>query len=972
MDSLSLILKIFLWWIDITPLLVFFIIILIIRHFKKMSRKLRNLENRLNQIERAGSTLLTTPVVSGENKTILAFEAKEEQRDKKEGLSELKNSKQETFYQIREAFLQKASFLKQNLQIPSLVKENWLGVTGSIACIIGVVFFGITSGLFSRPEIRVAAMVLLSMVLFGIGKKLKQVEGWSLASGIFASTAGGIILFAALGAGGIEGLRFIQSSWIALGVLCLGLGVNAYLSFKTSYQTIASLHVLLSLIALCVAPQAPVFLPLGALIASLGLFKAYKAKWDLHLLLIVLGFSLQNLIWVNGFEQTSGTHILGIACSIGIGVIAAALHYSKKYQSPKLEVLPLVAHLSNWIFCSLNIYLHAQFLAWGSLFLFSGAIAGFILANIAKKKGIAWLYQTDTTLSQVLILTAIASLHSFSIRIFDLSILGLAESILFTFIAHSQKEKVLARIGYLMQIGISLIIWSLFLYQFKQGWMSENPGSTCLRMALSAILCLGFYIYSQSKRYTLDTFSYLFLGDKASRLSYSITALSGAVYFILGYAIGSSLIFAQCLFLVGVLAIAFWRHFREDLTTNIIFLTIWIFFHVYQTVLISQGTLGLRIDYLGLLMLDSLLVFRNMCQFHLWKKNAHQIAIYALGIHGVLLTCAYSKPISLLIPALAFLGYSLLALEAARSSYMKRYGEAVMIEVQNGFLNLGFGLILIYIFGFITVYLQFEGLWNQIAIRRICESLGFVTLCYWIWFKPICIKETKIIRILGERLIDLLIGFTVLCVLAESPEIVRPFFWAVLALCLLMGIKYFQWPARLHFYSWIFLISSIAHVAFLTNSMHLPYLSYMEQFQLPLIAAIFLQFVYAYFAHSGLKNEESSKWRTFLKKQPSISVSLPIFVGIAFLFAFNFEKTLLTLLWVGLSCGYLVLGLLTRSKLSAQIAMSALVICSGRLLIFDLVQTNLSIRAVVFLGVGILMMAIGLVYKKYKDRIEIA
>ncbi|MCE5318101.1 MAG: hypothetical protein LLG04_12180, partial [Parachlamydia sp.] len=75
-------------------------------------------------------------------------------------------------------------------------------------------------------------------------------------------------------------------------------------------------------------------------------------------------------------------------------------------------------------------------------------------------------------------------------------------------------------------------------------------------------------------------------------------------------------------------------------------------------------------------------------------------------------------------------------------------------------------------------------------------------------------------------------------------------------------------------------------------------------------------------------------------------------------------------LWVGLITLYLVLGLALRSKLSIQIAMWALGLCSIRLLAFDLIQHELSVKAIVFIGVGLFMLAISAIYKKYKHRIE--
>ena len=50
--------------------------------------------------------------------------------------------------------------------------------------------------------------------------------------------------------------------------------------------------------------------------------------------------------------------------------------------------------------------------------------------------------------------------------------------------------------------------------------------------------------------------------------------------------------------------------------------------------------------------------------------------------------------------------------------------------------------------------------------------------------------------------------------------------------------------------------------------------------------------------------------------------------------------------------------------------MIALALCSGRLIVFDLMQSDLAIRALVFIGVGGLMLGISALYKKYKHRIE--
>ena len=55
----------------------------------------------------------------------------------------------ETLYETVLGDEKKEPLLNQ-FQIPSFIKDNWLGVIGAIACVIGSVFFCITSGFLSH------------------------------------------------------------------------------------------------------------------------------------------------------------------------------------------------------------------------------------------------------------------------------------------------------------------------------------------------------------------------------------------------------------------------------------------------------------------------------------------------------------------------------------------------------------------------------------------------------------------------------------------------------------------------------------------------------------------------------------------------------------------------------------------------------------------------------------------------------
>ena len=198
---------------------------------------------------------------------------------------------------------------------------------------------------------------------------------------------------------------------------------------------------------------------------------------------------------------------------------------------------------------------------------------------------------------------------------------------------------------------------------------------------------------------------------------------------------------------------------------------------------------------------------------------------------------------------------------------------------------------------------------------------------------------------------------------------------------LMLGYKNYRWPAKFYGYSWIYLLGSIVHVAFVTSDIAVLKHSFCSTHNIPAFITVTLQSVYTIFAY--LISANTVKYETLnrnmIRKKimrgifssPSLATLLPVFIGIAFFFGFNFEKTILTLIWVGLTAVYLSIGLLVRSKKTVQIATIFLVVCCIRLVVFDLVQSDLATRASVFLGVGGLMLGISILYKKYKKRIEL-
>lgn len=955
-----------------TPIFLIFCIVIFYRN-SKLSKRIQHCESLIKEIQ-----------ASSKGKPIYPPPPTEFLDEKPSSISSLAEKPLKSATKIQQNPVRK-KILKKSLKMPRIIKENWIGVFGSMALVVGAVFFGLTAEIMKLPEVRVATMIFASFLFLGISLKFKKRAEWASLCSWLNSVAGAVILFATLGAGGIEGLRFIYSPFFALTFLSCGISMNILLAFTTRSQVVASLHVILSVLAICAAPQSVVLLPIGALIASIGLLAAYRTRWDLHILLIAISFSIQNIYWTTSLKAqlSPPMHLIAICCSLAVFLVGAFVHYRRKYQSTEFKALTLVSHITNWSLLIGNIYLHAKFSNVTPVIFGALAIVGYILARIAKKKGITWLYLTDTIFAQLVTVATIATMKSFSIHPMDLGLMVLVETMIFNFVCNVQKEDPLLRFGYFLQhlsfLASFLLITDAFLFQ-----TDINEISFYLRMSTLTILGWSFHFAGMRKNFTVDNFRFVLFGDKTQKRQTSLSVLLGTLSFISVYlsAYDSSFIQLTILLVIGLS-----RKLKEDHSWNVGFICSLLLIHLFNwsQIFLSFSfldPLNFEAGFLGIVVLDAILVFGNLLQFRIWKKNIHKLVIYALGIQTLLLTCVFMEKVSSLLPGFAFLGFSILALEVSRLSFkFFKFDEDVHLKVKEGMTHIGLAFLFCFIARFVTVHLQVTPIWGGISLRWATEILGLLTILYWIVFYPRSENSGKLTQFWAARLPEVGLGFVTLCVFVEMPEAWRPSIWGLLAMGLFVGSLRYKWDQRFYIYSWLYLLASIIHIAFVTYSLTMPSLFWLDLHNIPAFIAISLQLGYFYIFYKfppRLSATQKKSFPIFLSKaisavyrQPSLSVLLPVFAGIALLFAFNFEKAILTLLWVGLICIYLLLGLVVKSKRSIQIAMAALIFCSFRLIVFDLTQSDLATRAGVFIGVGVLMLGAGFLYKKYKRRIDV-
>ncbi len=865
------------------------------------------------------------------------------------------------------------------------LRENWMGIFGSIIFVFGAVFFALTSSLMQNPLARIITLLLTSVGLLGIVYKLEKSMKWALTCGWLRAISGCIILFVALGIGGIEGLQLIHSPFYALLFLCLGIAINLYFAFKTSFQLVASLHVVLCVSSFIIAPQAFVMIPLGAIVASVGLLSSYKKRWNLHLLIIISAYTIQNTHWIFHAEDTISLffQVGAMVSSFMVASVAGWIHYSYRYQKGEVLGASIVSHICNWIFLVWNIYLYAQVCVYTPGLLAFISLIGFLSARYARSKKVEWLYVTDTIISQMILLAAIASLYVFPLDMLDLSSLALLETILFTYIHQKRGKGSIVRVGYFLQFLAFVVLAKVVAMNFHAySSLYEFP----ISIIAASFLCMGQYALVLKKGYLVDTLDFLFNTKTDSKYKVSILQVFGSILLVLAYQMGLKFYSIQIIVLLSMFVLALWRKKSEDRSLNTSFATVLVGAHVIAWMNNSSvfevgkahSILLARLSLLGIVLLDAVLVFGDFLTIKLSKVKFHSIVICVLGLTLTLFSYVFIKNINTLFPGLFFLGISLLALELGRSKlrYLSMASD-IKHKIQIGMIYLGFGFLMLFILEFSVVHLQMNPIWGTFSLRWITEIMGVAVLVYWITFFPRNTLSSN--SNLRESLFDITLAFLTVSILVESSEFVRPIFWVITASGILLCKERFSLPNRFFLYAWIYFLASIVHVAFISETLTMPAINTFEKYNLSICAAILAQILFVCVAHrsqktiaqaSKLPDNQISTMIAFVFKDVCVTMILPILVGLGILFTWNFEKTILTLLWFGLTSLYICFGLMLKSKKAIQISMALLVVCSIRLLVFDLIQKNLSIRALIFIGVGILMLCMSILYKKLKHRLE--
>lgn len=342
----------------------------------------------------------------------------------------------------------------------TVLLENWTGILGAVVLVMGVGFLGIYAALRVSPQLRFLLICAFAGVLLGTRFALRQKAFATKLNAWLLSSAAAIFLFACVGAVSIPGLMWATPPFDHL-LLLAGVSANLYLAWRASRQEIATLHGVLSLVALAVLPPTLTTLGAAAGVTAFSIAITYRQQWKYQLLLSIVSFFAFHLYWHQQQPVIAGgLRLAAMALVLLVGGAAAVVQYRRVYAERQFEPLLFASHLLNWTSLAVNMYFYSTGSLWKTLPLAVGAGLTYWAGRQAKRLGIGWLFQTDTIISLILGLATALSLQGWHATPPVILLFMLLETLLVGLIMARQREALVYRValGGALLVGAGLLL----------------------------------------------------------------------------------------------------------------------------------------------------------------------------------------------------------------------------------------------------------------------------------------------------------------------------------------------------------------------------------------------------------------------------------------------------------------------------------------------------------------------------------
>jgi hypothetical protein len=852
--------------------------------------------------------------------------------------------------------------------------ENWTGILGVVVLVAGITFLTVNLALRLGPQARFTILLLLAAGLVLPSLVSRPQSRWRPLSLWLRSGGGALVLLACVAGGALPelGMRWLHTPPQALALVLAGITVNLALAALSGSQAIASLHVLINLVPLLVVPQGAVPLSIATLVCAWGQWLPWQRPWDRHRLLVILGYGLFQLSWAPrclpqllAQPALRGAAVAAVVLVCGSGVLLPQLG---KGLQRRLTASGLAVPIAGWgaIALALLLYPREAAVRVGALLaaaVLAGGLAlrarrGVLPARGSDPGGGRWLQHSHTLIAQSLVLVALISLGPLLADRLLLTTVVLVEVVLFLALGVREGEPLIRRIGWVLTAGVAMVLVLLGGAAVLAGPLATplqqlRPWGLLLGSAGLVGLVLGLW---QQRSLPVPKPGLLEALTATLAFEASLQLAPHPWRPLLSLASLAVFLFVARRFALPDLA----RSTSLAVAATHLVAWLWLLVDSHSTAVV-------------LLQLACLLALALFGARMLPGGKPRGLALFLMAITVGLGAKLLLEPVSPLLPGLAWLVFSLVTLVLA-----DRLGQAEAV--------LGLRLALGYLGGFVLLDRRLlfprllEGAWLNapLPLRWLAALLPVLVFLGWWLYRPRrLLASSPLWQSLHPWFVEAVLGALALALLREWEGRFLPIGWSLVALGLLSPPARRLLAPRVRLYAVFFYgVAILATLQGLANA-EVPGRFWLVQSSTLSLTAILLQVLFVALSLRWLPSSdlrEPGGWPPLaaigrlLARHPQRWLCYPLFLAVALHLAHRYDNATLTLLWALQAFVIAVLSVLLRDGQIRTVALLALGAALVRLLAIDLAQADLGLRGLVFVGVGLLMLAMNTLYTHFRER----
>lgn len=807
----------------------------------------------------------------------------------------------------------------------SWLQDNWTIAAGTTFLAFGLITAAIYLALYMGAELRVGSLTLFGIACVLGGNKIKAHSKFSELSIWLIALGGSLFLGAAVGAGFLDSMRLTSHPTIQIMIVMAAMLLNMLLAYKSrfelsayfSFLNIATLGYLIHGHLIMEAYENYVFC--AAFLC--GLVSVFDRS-PIPPLLSLIWFTLFNFEWLHIFGKSS-LPLIQIGSVLVLSLLNLGRYYVGVYKDRYLfaqskEVLAL--HVISWLTVGLNLYPYKMGFAYTPYIIGFVSLLVAALAYWARRLNATDLFYSDWIASQALCAIAIMLWgQSYGDWLLPLLII---QGMTATFALRLMKEEPL-----LLKAIVAITLAMLFLYTIM---LAHSPKSRIAfnSVNLSLLAILAFVFQSLAIRF---------------KILNGIT--SGHLYFWIPLTLGLLFLRSQSAiehhFILPFLAFFYMISLKKVAQNHILALiaSALIVMKWGTNVFAADLTLTFFINHLVLVITP--LIVLTFIGFDYDRLKFPKIYCILFVFHISISLYALMHPYSDLLPSLIMIGASYLLFEA----HQKVSDKWKSLIYQMGLLTFA-SFLALHVYLNIQVQAQ---LFSLVDYSLVIALFGLVV--GYLWLKTSTLKN---------GVLEGLLGLSLLTIFMEVSYPWQPLAYAGLGLLMLK----LELTHRSTWYRFFLLVGGCILVSGINKLYQSPNTAWYAQSEIPSILGLL---ALSAFALQNVLTAAPEKLRKYYKEWNVLPI---YFSALIFLYA-RLDLAMLSLSWIVCASLLTTAAFYLKSKQLLNISYVTIIVCLVRISIFDLSQEVIYKRAIVLTAVGLLLIGIHMIYKRFSSRLSL-